>query len=1327
MVPGLEHIFISSNSCNSKCFHYGGHRRFPIPQVRASGIRLAYVLLHDVQVPAARWQICTRLVHAINVPGRVNVNKPALSDDIRAAGSTTVSSVQSAYVELFQHVVIELEHELSRRTEKGRRMQGSGLILLLLSLLQTLMTTILRPPLLQRLARASTCDRQPPLAAGVKCEKTNRPYHPYSSGCEASAMKCPQRWLNMSERPESNQPIVHTTATFVEDSEPGIPVLLSAVSVLGELLNHEGDILRPNSWSLGRFNRVTVFHYAAWRTLGVLSIQLCSPSFSAPVSGRHSNLQFEAGGEKPGSTPKEIQEEQEVQEIQEGQSATPGATRKTMCWMVTQAVLSILFREAERVCTRLEELLLRHGAEQRILGTTGAVRLVTGPASFPLPAIPKFPELAEDEPTSGFALSFWVWVPDQNDLDVSRGKQRFHSGQRKTDKSPWRSTIFTRVHHGSLGYQAEKSAGCPQVFLTQVSPDEDKTINATTPVGDPGNFYVEICLLLPKNAFMDEEKQLDSQERFDGKGKATGKHFSRHRFLSGCPLPVKRWTHVWCGISDDNGQSGISPLDIKGDYGCDDSTPLPDVTVAFDGFVIAKKILYAGEDAKAYSMSLQSNAHNIDRKESESKDDTSSSLSPSQPRGGTPLLCDLYWHPRKVTPDQVRRMAETGVRAHREGAHCIAERYMTRLVTVSHDLACLSQRVKIALAAPQWVSLWLKLVSNVGHYTQRAIFHLLRDVLSTPYHSVSEGTEGGKGYVATPNISGHDTRDRVIVELLCGFIGNYVASRSYGGDNADIRGSRVSQVWKGGAFSQEPSIVSEVVSLFRGLVREAPTRWREHIFESLTAGLVEAAKEDCSTQSIPPLPANSDSAEPVLNTGYPAWLGSAIAATYMGGGHIDGPRLGARVYIRPDRRAVSNNVNSSAKWQEKKIQITDVCPHIICSSEDLVVLGEEAITSACTGTVLGWKGKEGISSISHDGNLIVALDEQYTDCLDVGFVVKRWRMAHNRLPTARLLTSVYVVAIPLRAVEFQEETCEPPTPFLLGAALPAVHALLESASLPNIGGGTLPRFRSTDPNSLGMNLVSAHIRCRLLRALAVQLRLPNPKAVDSKVFHELLNLSVTNLASAVVLALGPEGAMAFGQRRHLAAISLSLGYRRAPLIHSDCSLMTDLESASQVVWQRLGFDVDGRQELRRARYRVRSVMDTGKGSKETPGPVVIHPRLQVLDGEALVEGNRVTASSHFPTVRLSHVGVDSGMTGGPWYYEVTLLTGGLMQLGWAGSLFRCSPVQGRGVGDNRYSWAFDGFRQKRWCASSALYGDRWQAGDVVGVLLDAVRKEMRFR
>ncbi|KAG5178333.1 concanavalin A-like lectin/glucanase domain-containing protein, partial [Tribonema minus] len=109
------------------------------------------------------------------------------------------------------------------------------------------------------------------------------------------------------------------------------------------------------------------------------------------------------------------------------------------------------------------------------------------------------------------------------------------------------------------------------------------------------------------------------------------------------------------------------------------------------------------------------------------------------------------------------------------------------------------------------------------------------------------------------------------------------------------------------------------------------------------------------------------------------------------------------------------------------------------------------------------------------------------------------------------------------------------------------------------------------------------------------------------------------------------------------------------------------------------------------------------------------------------------AASHFPSVRLAGVGsrlgpiaTAGGGWGGRWFYEVVVRTDGLMQVGWADREFGCDPVLGRGVGDHPHSWAYDGYRRKRWCVESAPYGGRWQAGDTVGVLLDADLLEMRF-
>ena len=51
---------------------------------------------------------------------------------------------------------------------------------------------------------------------------------------------------------------------------------------------------------------------------------------------------------------------------------------------------------------------------------------------------------------------------------------------------------------------------------------------------------------------------------------------------------------------------------------------------------------------------------------------------------------------------------------------------------------------------------------------------------------------------------------------------------------------------------------------------------------------------------------------------------------------------------------------------------------------------------------------------------------------------------------------------------------------------------------------------------------------------------------------------------------------------------------------------------------------------------------------------------------------------------------------GSWYYEVTLLTEGLMQIGWAQTGFTSNSDSGDGVGDDNQSWSYDGFRQCVW-------------------------------
>ncbi|RHY35526.1 hypothetical protein DYB32_000020 [Aphanomyces invadans] len=74
---------------------------------------------------------------------------------------------------------------------------------------------------------------------------------------------------------------------------------------------------------------------------------------------------------------------------------------------------------------------------------------------------------------------------------------------------------------------------------------------------------------------------------------------------------------------------------------------------------------------------------------------------------------------------------------------------------------------------------------------------------------------------------------------------------------------------------------------------------------------------------------------------------------------------------------------------------------------------------------------------------------------------------------------------------------------------------------------------------------------------------------------------------------------------------------------------------------------------------------------------------------------------------------------GKVYFELTLRTGGLMQLGFVCPDFK-PAFSTHGVGDHFGSYAVDGKRHKKWCNVGSVYGGdwSWSAGDVVGAMVD---------
>ncbi|CAF0717503.1 unnamed protein product [Brachionus calyciflorus] len=82
-----------------------------------------------------------------------------------------------------------------------------------------------------------------------------------------------------------------------------------------------------------------------------------------------------------------------------------------------------------------------------------------------------------------------------------------------------------------------------------------------------------------------------------------------------------------------------------------------------------------------------------------------------------------------------------------------------------------------------------------------------------------------------------------------------------------------------------------------------------------------------------------------------------------------------------------------------------------------------------------------------------------------------------------------------------------------------------------------------------------------------------------------------------------------------------------------------------------------------------------------------------------------------------------------WFYEATLLTNGIMQIGFATKSAGFLNDQGFGIGDDQFSVGFDGCRSLIWYNADPYPTDKkfsWKEGDVVGLLLDISQKKVMF-
>ena len=101
------------------------------------------------------------------------------------------------------------------------------------------------------------------------------------------------------------------------------------------------------------------------------------------------------------------------------------------------------------------------------------------------------------------------------------------------------------------------------------------------------------------------------------------------------------------------------------------------------------------------------------------------------------------------------------------------------------------------------------------------------------------------------------------------------------------------------------------------------------------------------------------------------------------------------------------------------------------------------------------------------------------------------------------------------------------------------------------------------------------------------------------------------------------------------------------------------------------------------------------------------------------DGNKIEAKDSFVSVRANNC-----LYKGKWCYEVLLESNGLFQLGFCQLK---TPFTGQtGVGDDRHSFGYDGYRLSCWNQDENRYGKVWDYGDIIGVCIDLDNKHIEY-
>jgi hypothetical protein len=133
-------------------------------------------------------------------------------------------------------------------------------------------------------------------------------------------------------------------------------------------------------------------------------------------------------------------------------------------------------------------------------------------------------------------------------------------------------------------------------------------------------------------------------------------------------------------------------------------------------------------------------------------------------------------------------------------------------------------------------------------------------------------------------------------------------------------------------------------------------------------------------------------------------------------------------------------------------------------------------------------------------------------------------------------------------------------------------------------------------------------------------------------------------------------------------------------------------------------------------HRINQMREIGKIGE---APTFLEKESSNEDLDLKNEKLKLAAIGSFSSVRANNC-----VFKGKWCYEVTLLSNKLCQIGWCQMT---TPFRTKdGVGDDKTSYAYDGYRTCKWHKEKERYGQNWDIGDVIGVCINLDDRKIEF-